>query len=206
MRTVMAVNDLYEAAVIQNMHAQECVNVLHYRVASMSGAPSSTEVAQALSTWIGINIVGPMKAFQSSALVHNGVRVQRIQPLPRTAGVYNATANGLGAVADLSLASHTAAVITKTTEFVGRAYRGRIYVAGVPQGSESLSKLTDAAATSLGPLATSLTAVFQLPGLSGVTMASVLLSNDRSRVTPINGATVRYVLRVQRRRTPTVGN
>lgn len=135
----MAVNDIFRVNVIQSLHGQTIINTLHYRQSTADADEANN--ASGLANLVATNLVPVMKALQSAELSHTGVTAQKIWPLPVKVGFLNTTGAGPGGVAGDSLPTSVAVVISKTTQFAGRKYRGRAYIAGVPVSHESNSAL-----------------------------------------------------------------
>lgn len=134
----MAVNDVFQAVIEQKLHNQTVLNVLHFRL------DADQPTAVALNQDVRTIIIPTMKGVQSNELQHVAVWTQKIWPLPPLNAVRDATAAGPGTVAQNSLPTSVAVVLTKRTAFAGRKYRGRVYVCGVPVTHESDSTLAAA--------------------------------------------------------------
>jgi hypothetical protein len=119
--------DIVRVTLHQRMDGQVVNNVLHYRC----DGEDTTIGEDILNSWIGNNIVTPMKALQSANIVHDSITTQKIWPLPALLAVESTAFSGFGAVAGESLPTECTVVFTKMTQFASRKYRGRVYVGGL---------------------------------------------------------------------------
>lgn len=188
----MAVGDIFRVTMEQALHSQTIMNTLHYRCVTTGGADSPV-----LAALITSNITPLMKAVQSNELTHGPVYVQKIWPLPPLLPAANNTAIGVAGVAQNSLPTSMAVVITKKTEFAGRKYRGRFFAAGVPVTHENDSRLALANVAAWQALADALDDVLVTPGWS---FQPVLWHKATKTYHDLMSGEVRLILRNQRRR------
>jgi len=189
----MAINDIYAVTLRQRLHAQVCLNVSHWRETATGTGNGALVLAQDI-----VNVLLPLqKSVQSAELTYEGVQVQKIYPLPATNPIINTTGNGTATVGGSSLPTSVAGVITKRTNFAGRKYRGRVFVAGVPVGSENDSQLSAGVMTAWQILADS----YALnKGTSGWTWSPVIWHRVSKTSDDVIAGIARQILRNQRRR------
>lgn len=196
----MAVGDIFRVGIVQTLHAQTVVNILHYRqTVDDGGAPSN---AAKLASSIIATIVPAMKAVQSSELVHDWVTCQKIWPLPPNLTHIDVGGAGAAGVAIDSLPTSVAVVITKLTNFAGPKYRGRMYVAGLPEEHEADSQLAPGQVANWETLGTLLDDNLSNTGDS---WSPVIWHRDSSTWDVVTSHLVRPRLRNQRRRQIGVG-
>lgn len=190
----MAVNDIYQLTIVQSLHGQKILNVLHYKATQ---APSSGTYEAALIQAFGVIAIPSLKAFQSEELNHEALAVQKIWPLPPTHATLDTTYSGPGLIPGDSLPTSVTSVITKVTAFAGRKYRGRVYVAGVPVTSENDSQLQVGDLAVLGAFAENLDNGI---GAVGASFQPVLWHRSSNTSDNLIDAVARPILRNQRRR------
>lgn len=189
----MSVGDIYRVTLSQTLHAQQVLNTLYYRETVNGGASPAT----ALALRVAQVVVPPLKAVQSNELSHLEVLAQKIWPQPVALPASDISAAGAGGVASSSLPTSNAVVITKTTLFAGRKYRGRVFIGGVPVSAEDDSKLAAAVTASWVVFAQTLAAVLVS---GGYTFVPIIYHKTTHTDDQIQNAIVRTILRVQRRR------
>lgn len=191
----MAVNDIYRIGIKQTLHLQNILTILHYRQTASADPPNDQlSIAERVAT----TIVPLMKAVQSSELWHDLVYSQKIWPLPPLVPTEQKTAPGAGGVAGGSLPTSVAVTITKRTQFAGRKYRGRAFIAGVPVTSESDSQLAQAQMAAWQQLADGMALTLQ--GFNENIYQPVLWHQGPKTWDAIVACSARTVLRNQRRR------
>lgn len=142
------VGDLYAATYMGVLHGQQIRNVLHFRLKSFAGAgtPTLEDSQGALGNRLDAIWTG-LRAIVSSQFTMNAILVQRIKPLPRAAGVLTTPTDPVGADTGVSVPSSVSGNIKFQTQFAGKRYRGRMYIAGIAEDRIEDSEVD--AATSL---------------------------------------------------------
>lgn len=200
-----AVGDIYEVVYIQSLHGQQLNLVRHYKVASLTAAGLAatqpqweSRVAAAMTATIN-----QMKTLLSTEWSLTAVKVQRIRPAPRTAGILDVSNAGAGSIAVSSLPTSCAAVLRYRTAFAGRKYRGRSFIGGIPVNNEVDSKIAPAFQVQLNALAFSLTQNRNVNDAGGApwgVISGVLVHKPTLSTEDITSTDVDDVLRSQRRR------
>lgn len=196
----MAVGDIYEVKLYCKKDPQIAVNVLHYRVKAIVGAGvGGATVAEHMSV-----VFGPrLRALMPQSANFAGASAQHIWPPPHSQPFYGTGNSGIGDLASEILPLQTTGMITKTTGFGGRAYRGRFYVPFPPEirndadGSPTALYLGDL--TLLGNEIKNT----QTPtlGADNITLEPILKNKEFPGIIRfINGVVVRDKWAVQRRR------
>jgi len=165
-------NEVWQVRIYTQEQAQLGINVLHYRVDSITGvAATDAQLAARMDL-----LFGPlMTPLMCSAASYRGIGVQRVNPGPPTVEVYANAEEGDGEVAGDPLPKQTCGIITKRTPLAGRRFRGRMYV---PFPSEA-SNDTDA-----NPVAGYLAALAALAGqVADIVLVGTLPST--SSMTPV---------------------
>lgn len=129
----MAVGDILEAALtIQNVDNKDrYVNVLHWIV---NTDPAGVTPEQDLCAYLNNIWTMNVRPHCNVKMNFKLCVVQRVFPLPRTAGWYedNGDAN-IGGIAGDALPPACAYVLRKRTNLAGRKYRGRLYQGGLSE-------------------------------------------------------------------------
>lgn len=190
----MAISDIYQLTIVGQLHGQTILNVLHYQQSGGSALNTSQELVTEWRAFCEAHWL----ACCSNEYKIVGYICQRIRPLPVMAAYESGALNLSGTVAQNSLPTSMAAVLTKRTDIAGRSYRGRIYMAGVPATYEDDSEITGAASNVYGAVATDLVGPMTDPANN--TWAHVLWRRKVGQSQPITSVVVRATLRNQRRR------
>lgn len=121
----VALNDILSLQVICNNVEQTSFNTFHYIItATAPPAPFVSDVGVAFDT-----LMAPLfKACMSANSVYEGVRAQKIAPLPVTAQALISAHTGAGTAGGNDLPRQTAGLISWKTDLAGRGFRGRTYV------------------------------------------------------------------------------
>jgi hypothetical protein len=193
------INDLYVVRLVTSMDLQTAINVRHYKVTAKVGTGATdAQIASAINT----QFVATYRDMMSQAAVWRGVDVRRILPAPPgvpTAHV--ALANGL-VLAD-ALPAQAAFVITLRTNFAGKRYRGRVYIAFPGESDNGPNgNPTAAAFARLDLLAVKFSQTLAGVGAGGNTndIAPVVYSKKFGLQTTIIGTTSRDRWATQRKR------
>lgn len=130
----MPLNDLWAVKVFCKQDLQLAVTTLHYQtIAATPVEPDSAFVASHMDAFWSQQY----KALINNTATYSGVTAQKIFPLPQSLLGANAISEGPGTGGVEALPSQTCGLITKTTQFGGRKFRGRVYVP-FPSKSQSL--------------------------------------------------------------------
>lgn len=136
----MALNDIYEVTYFATFGDQAAVIRHNYQERNTAGTgPTTTQFGAVLAA----NVGAPLKACLSASASYRGLMVKKLTPIPPTQPVINITNQGAGGVVGEPLPRQVRGIITFTTPFAGRGFRGRVYV---PFPSEA-SNDTDATPT-----------------------------------------------------------
>lgn len=120
-----AVNDIYRVTVGCQWGVQAGVNVTHWFVSAIGGASvNDSDIAAHFDATFAV-LYKP--------LIHNnsryeGVKVQKIRPLPVSLAAISTANAGVGTGGAAALPPQVAGLISLRTAFSGRAFRGRIYL------------------------------------------------------------------------------
>lgn len=145
----MAVGDLLTVTIVGRLHGQTTNYVLNYRETVTGMGNQSVELCAA----IDLTIADKFRAWASDEWTYLYTQVQKFFPLPLTAYVVANGSAGSGAIAENSMPTEVAAVITKVSAFGGRDRRGRVFLAGVPETYELNSALSALGITNTTTLA-----------------------------------------------------
>lgn len=193
-------NDVYLARMICACGDQVSVNVRHYFVTQTQGnGGTDEEIAAALSA-----IMAPAyPPLMSSAAQYMGLEVQKIHPLPPSNPVPSVVGAGPGIDATEPLPRQSSGLITLTTAFAGRAYRGRLYVPFPSEGFNEapIGRPTVDYSIKLVTLAERLILPISTAGpVDNNTLVPVLWHRSDRSVTFITNYIARSVWATQRRR------
>lgn len=193
----MAIGDIYQLNVIATLQGQTVENVLHYQVTADADASA---LANGLHSFAADPFALAAAAFQSQDLVYALSRVQKIFPIPAFIATEQAMFQS-GLITTQALPSEVAGVITKQSFLAGRAFRGRIYMAGIPSAAVLIAngRFDATTVTAMNTLGTNLTTnVLSTP--SGGIMKPVIYHRLIHTTTDITTALARDIPRMQRRR------
>lgn len=127
----MAVGDIFQVTLIGELAGQTTQTVLHY-IQTLEVIPGSE--ASGLAGAIDAGPAADLLNWQGSDFRYVKTMVQKIRPFPIELAVFNNFSTGLGGGLSVSAPPTVAATVTKQTPLAGRAFRGRIFVPGVPIG------------------------------------------------------------------------
>jgi len=197
--TLLANNDVYAARICCTLGVQTSINVLHYLVSSVVGAPTDTHMVTALD----LAFAGAIKALMGPDASYRGIGVQRRLPTPATNQEFGIAGQGAGTLAGPSLPKQLSGLVTKRTAFAGKRYRGRFYA---PFPSEASNDGAEGR-----PIAAYVTALTNLGGVidnalgigaggDSATITPGLFNKTTGAFTPITSCTARNYWANQRRR------
>lgn len=135
------IDDIYQVTLVSSLQGQVIENVLHYRLNADADQPA---VVDGIQTYFNSTICPAFATFLSSNFRFDSIRIQKIWPLPARIAV-EVPLGIQGNVSTVALPAEVALVITKQTFLAGRANRGRMYLAGMPNDSyvNTTGKFTD---------------------------------------------------------------
>jgi len=124
---VGAVGDIFEAITQCSCGGQIGLNVRHWRTTFIIGdSASEQEIADELSTIIAPYYKQYLNMTQAR---YDGLRLQKIAPLPKRDAVISAEGAGSGTQEDVDqMPTQVAGLLTLRTGLAGRAKRGRAYL------------------------------------------------------------------------------
>lgn len=197
----MAVGDVYQAVVVQELDNQTLLNVLYYDAVTEPSNPSGLAAA------INDTLLPLWTPFLNDDLHFVRIDVSKILPLPRSFLLSLATVAS-GQLLTTALPTSVAVTITKQTPFAGRSFRGRWYLGGVDQSLVAESQLLPTGVSLVQTLATEL-ANNITDGSGGEYRPGYLRTAGPPPTAqvfqPITGTRVNPILRNQRRRQIGVG-
>ena len=151
----MAVNDVLQVTLVQSLHGSQVLNVLFYVVDAVGAGVAEIALAQEL----GENVAPALKALMAPDWAYVATIGQRIWPLPRTFPFIDTTDAGIGTnTSDEALPAQNTLNLTKTTQFAGTAWRGRVCLSGLPISASVNGLWTSGTITLAGAVASVLQA------------------------------------------------
>lgn len=209
----MAVNDVFRVAVVGSLHGQQIVSVFHYKQAT-NNVTANSDVKELALAWKADVMTPYVEAMSQD---YTGLVIEaRSMPIGGAPMVgHDQTEAVVGDVAQDALPPASAAVIRRITGFLGRKYRGRLFMPAVPVGWVSEGRITDAGGIAIyGSLANAMKAVIDSPNAGAPTFTPVIAAYEYTpplvhptsvRSTVITGCTLDKIVRSQRRREIGVG-
>lgn len=155
----MAVGDHFRLALVGGLNSQEIVQVHHYRQ-STANTSADSDVKSLAKAFKEYFIDSSVLLDCQAQAVGYGTIESRSFPLPPTPVVgYDQALVTTGTVEETALPPAVACVIRKRTQYLGRKYRGRTFLAGLGVGAVSGGVVSDATTiTNLGTLADTIAA------------------------------------------------
>jgi len=203
----MAIGDHFRLAFSGGLAGQEIVNVWHYRQSTANTSGNSDVKSLALAFNVGI--VPALRACVTVDFTYVMIE-SRSFPLPPVPMVgHDEALADSGDVAGASLPPSVAVVIRRRTAFLGRKYRGRLFLAGVDVAAVVDGQVTDAGTlANLAILGSKLSGPIVDAAVGSPTftpeICTILFDEGTGiysyRATDVNGFTVDKVVRSQRRR------
>lgn len=215
MSTTFAIGDLLTARLNFSLTGlpDVALNVLHYSVTSLSGAP--TDIFDALSNCgeaIHEHFFDAWAAAASQDVEFESVTVTDVHPTPRSTSV---TFTGIGDVAGTivspTMPLQNAPTILKKTALGGRKGYGRLFFVGWPQGWQTGGIINAERINDLDNMASKVSSTISVAGTGWTAVLTPVLVNgpedSPNLLTVIKQASLASeVLRAQRRRQPGKGS
>jgi hypothetical protein len=201
--TFQPVNATAEAELVFSLAGQVCENTLFFRQDTTYNVSDLTDLSAALITWW----VDNMQAELSTDITLTSVKCTSIEEPGGPQFINTATLPIAGAVPTGAAPNNVAACISLRTALIGRPFRGRNYIAGLPKTVITNSTISG---TVLSNIATAYAALKVLP----VTGRWVVVTRQVDHVIQMPAALTNFVTtaffvnpfaKSQRRRTPGVG-
>ena len=189
----MALNDVLQATLVQSLQGQELLNVLHYRVDAIGTGTAEIALAQQL----GEDLAPALKAVMSTDWAYVATIGQKIRPAPASFPFVDTTDAGAGTVASPALPAQNTMNLTKTTQFAGVKWRGRVCFSGFGEVAAVGGQWEVSMIAAMSAIVSILQANVQ-PG--AWVFKPVLFHRDDGSVTPIDDFIARRTIRAQRRR------
>jgi len=212
----MPVNAAYRCALNAGLDGSQMVNVFGYQQTSgnSTGDTDMTQLGKAFESVV----LSSMVTCWADQVSYGFLEIRRVAPVGGPiSGIDYAFTPGTGTVEEPAVPPSVSVVIRRKTEFLGRKYRGRIYLFGCPQTYQTNGALIAGAGgvDIFQALATILQGTIVSGDAGAPTFRPVLLARDASitvgdnpgwRVTPIVSTLLDTILRSQRRREVGVGS
>jgi len=160
-------NDLLEVTVVCRLEPQTAMNVYHYRASAIiTGGATLGEIVSAIDS----AFKPVMRPLVNPAATYRGVFMRDLtSPFDRPAFTIDGSSVGTGTAGDL-LPQQTCGLVTKYTQFGGRAFRGRTYVPFPGEADNEADNSPSAAyQAKLATLATLILASQVVVGVTGST-------------------------------------
>jgi hypothetical protein len=132
----MPIDDIYEVVTDFELHGQHCLNVYHFK-----GSNNFASLNDLINAVIDCIRTALLPALSAEAKLIN-VRGKTIYPALSDESIISGGAGDVGGQAGDSDVSFAAALMTMRTGLGGRSNRGRKFLAGVPEGGISASRIT----------------------------------------------------------------
>ncbi len=142
----MAIGDHFRVAFSGLLAGQQIVSVWHYRQGSANTSANSD--VKSLALGFEASVVPSIQAAVTADFTYGTIE-SRSFPLPPVPVVgYDEVLTDSGGVAGVSLPPSVAIVLRRRTAFLGRKYRGRMFLAGV-----DVATITDGVVSDVGQIA-----------------------------------------------------
>lgn len=134
-----------EVVINQTLHGEPLVNVLNFTVPEPNDGFTLAALANIVKDWWEADLSSVL----STDLVLNSVTARDISVANGQQVEFPADAGTTGGVSNGALPGNVAFVITHRTSFTGRSFRGRTYIAGLPEASVTGNALSGTVASGL---------------------------------------------------------
>lgn len=196
---VVAANDVYLSEIHTSTADQFGLITRHWLCTATGGASiTDIELVKALDA----RITAGFKSILCDQATYNFTRVRRVRPIPPTLPVDDATSAGPGTDASEMLPKQVSGIISHTTQFAGKRYRGRNYIPFPTEDSNDTAGIpTNAYLTTLTTWKNVYFVTLNVVGAAGTaTFEPVIYHRDLDTTDRINGTFARSVWATQRRR------
>jgi len=199
--TVLVPGNILQVKFFAYMDPQLGINVVHYKVLSTIGSPTSATVAENLET-IQVAAYPPLMA---NAAATDGVSCQNLSVLPLEEPQLSIAVPTGGSVVGAPMPGQVSGIITKRTGLTGRANRGRMYIPFPGQGDSTSSSEPQPSPSYVTRLNALISLLFGAPivistGGDGCTIQPGIYHRATGTFTNGAGGTARSKWATQRRR------
>lgn len=136
MAVAASVGDVFEVRIIGTMEGQQTNNVLHFECVG-----ATTDVDLHLIQVLATCFITHLLPVLTSSWSLTEIRWKRLSPTLGVEQISIPVGSGAGGGSAAALPSFVSAVISKRTLTGGRSYRGRMYVAGIPEDQTTNSRI-----------------------------------------------------------------
>lgn len=202
------IGDVFRVAYLQKLFGQLIVNTFGYRQSTANATVNSDQ--SELATAFQVNIVDAIANATAAGLTAGTLEVRTVPPFGDPITGVDIPLVVAGNREDPPCPPTVAVVIRRRTSFLGRRFRGRIYIAGIAAadqasgviaGVDPLANFAAVAAAIGGPIASANVGAPSFePVLIGRIPAQRSLPQTGWLITPITSADKDNTLRSQRRR------
>ena len=132
MSTALMAGDIIQFRVVtKDETGGECFNIFNFGINN----PVVGTVTDLAAVEIMDGILAPLyKALMAPSSTYDGIEGSIVNRSPKPASVFYNGSTGPGLVGSKNLAGQTAGIISWTTAFAGRAFRGRSYIPNLADG------------------------------------------------------------------------
>lgn len=207
----MAVGDNFRLAFSGSLFTQSIVTVMHYEQQT-ANTTADTDVKQLAKAWDDAIVTDYVKACSQDAAW--GMIEARSFPVPPTPMVgFDLAVVQAGLEASPSMPNAVTVVLRKKTGFLGRAYRGRVYMPAVPQSFITDGLVNGAGQTAYNNAMAVLVAGIQSADAGAPKFVPMIMAYTRDvdgnitgvRKNPVTTMVLDKIFRSQRRREIGVG-
>lgn len=135
----MAVGDIFRTAIIGALNAQSVVNVQHWRQSTANS--SGLSEVESLARGVDRSIVEQMALYQSNDVIYGAIESRTFNAPGVPISGYDLAISRAGGIESPACPPTVAVVVRKRTAYLGRKYRGRNYIAGIPVESVEVGQV-----------------------------------------------------------------
>lgn len=129
---VPAPPERYACRIYCTLGSQTSINVRHFEITAVVGAPQLSDLADAIST-----VMAPIyKALITNSATYWGLTLQLAQVAHPPLAAVSIVGRGAGTAGTAPLPEQSCGLISFRTGFVGKSFRGRLYIP-FPDGADS---------------------------------------------------------------------
>lgn len=213
MSLIPAPGDLVAVSIIHtNPATATAINVLHYRVGSISGVqPTQNDFLGTTAQAVADQYLAVWAPTASDQVSITNTRATNVFPLPRSVGVnYIFPAPEPGAVASEAIPLQDAVTILKRTAVGNRWGLGRVFVTGCPENAQANGIISNGQRTLYNALAAWLGAALAVTGSGWTAVLNPCLKrgpddNPISITNVLSCEVSNNIIKTQRRRRPGKG-